>query len=156
MNVGELAPSFSLPDHTGKTTSLADFLGTWVVLYFYPKDDTPGCTKEACDFRDAASPIKSANAIVLGISADNSKSHTKFREKFSLPFPLLVDTDKIVCEAYGVWKKGSMFGKNFMGIERATFVIDPAGKIAKMYPKVKVEGHVADILNFLRTQKQAA
>jgi len=147
---GKKAPSFSLRDQDGKTHSLKDYLGIKVVLYFYPKDDTPGCTKEACNFRDEFSAFKNINAVILGVSADSVKSHKKFSEKFTLPFPLLSDESKKMIEAYGVWKEKSMYGKKYMGIERATVIIDEKGKIKKIFPKVKVEGHTEEVLEALK------
>lgn len=147
---GKLSPSFSLADQDGKTHSLKDYLGKKVVLYFYPKDNTPGCTTEACSFRDEFSDFKKVNAIILGVSADAVKSHKKFSEKFSLPFPLLSDESKKMIEAYGVWKEKSMYGKKYMGIERTTVIIDEKGKIKKIFPKVKVEGHTEEVLEALK------
>lgn len=149
LSVGDKAPEFILKDDTGQDVSLKDFKGKNVVLYFYPKDDTPGCTKEACDFRDNQKEVKKKNAVVLGVSADAVESHGKFKKKYGLPFQLLSDPDKKVIQAYGVWKEKSMYGKKFMGIERTTFVIDGQGKISKIYPKVSVTGHVDAILSEL-------
>lgn len=143
---GDKAPSFSLPSDNGETISLKDLKGKTVVLYFYPKDMTPGCTQEACDFRDAQAKFKKSNAVVLGVSKDSVERHVKFQEKYDLNFPLLSDEDGSVCEAYGVWKQKSLYGKKFMGIERTTFIIGPTGKIEKIYPKVKVKGHAEEIL----------
>lgn len=140
------APSFTLTDQNGKTHALGDYAGKYVLLYFYPKDDTPGCTKEACNFRDNMSELTTHDVHVLGVSADDTESHTKFSEKFSLNFPLLSDTDKSVIDAYGVWKKKSMFGKSFMGIARESFLIDPQGKIVRHYEKVKPATHVEEVL----------
>ncbi|MDP1768408.1 MAG: thioredoxin-dependent thiol peroxidase [Nitrospirota bacterium] len=149
--VGKKAPAFSLPDQSGESVSLKDFAGKQVVLYFYPKDDTPGCTKESCAFRDAITPIKKAGAVVLGLSFDGQVSHQKFIKKFTLPFPLLSDEEKVVATAYGVYKEKSMYGKKYMGIERSTFVIDPAGKLKAIFRKVKVEGHVDEVLAVLKS-----
>lgn len=146
---GLKAPAFALPDSTGKKVSLKDFAGKKVVLYFYPKDNTSGCTKEACDFRDSFPNFKKLKAIVLGVSADSVESHAKFSSKHELPFILLSDADKIALEKYGVWKEKSMYGRKFMGIERTTFVIDEKGKIVKIFPKVKVNGHVEEVLKVL-------
>ena len=143
---GEPAPDFRLPADDGKTYALRDLRGKKVVLYFYPKDDTPGCTKEACSFRDNLSRVSSKGAIVLGVSKDDLESHAKFREKYSLSFPLLSDPEGKVLSAYGVWKEKNLYGKTFMGIERTTFVIDEAGRIQKVFPRVKVEGHVDEVL----------
>ena len=140
------APEFSLPDQNGQPRTLADFLGQWVVLYFYPKDDTPGCTKEACSFRDGFARFKRAGIVVLGVSADSVRKHAKFVEKYELPFLLLADESKIVVEQYGVWAKKKFMGREYMGILRTTFLIDPAGKIAKIYENVKPEGHAEEVL----------
>jgi peroxiredoxin Q/BCP len=146
LNVGAKAPAFSAPDQSGKTVSLGDFKGKKVVLYFYPKDDTPGCTTQACSFRDEHSVFLKKGAVVLGVSPDSAKSHTKFIEKFSLPFPLLADEDKTIAQAYGVWVEKSMYGKKYMGVERSTFVIDGDGKLAAIYRKVKPAEHIAEVL----------
>src|SRR5215469_1628045 len=146
LKVGQKAPDFTLADDSGQKVKLSDFKGKKVVLYFYPKDDTPGCTKEACNFRDGFAEIKSRGAVVLGVSADSVDSHKKFKNKFELNFPLLADPDKKMIESYGVWKEKSMYGRKYMGIERTTFVIDPHGKIKKIFPKVKVEGHAEEVL----------
>lgn len=130
----------------GKDVRLSDFKGQKVVLYFYPKDDTPGCTKEACSFRDGMSAIKQRGAAVLGVSVDPVKSHEKFKTKYRLNFPLLSDADKKVVQAYGVWKEKSMYGRTYMGTERTTFIIDEKGKIAKIFPKVSVDGHLDEVL----------
>jgi peroxiredoxin Q/BCP len=143
---GDPAPDFRLPADDGKTDSLKDLRGRKVVLYFYPKDDTPGCTKEACSFRDNLSRVQSKGAIVLGVSKDDLASHAKFREKYSLSFPLLSDPEGKVLSAYGVWKEKNLYGKTFMGIERTTFVIDERGRIQKVFPRVKVDGHVDEVL----------
>ena len=147
---GDKAPAFTLTNDEGKKVSLKDFKGKSVVLYFYPKDMTPGCTQEACDFRDDYSVFKRAGAVVLGVSKDSVETHEKFKTKSELPFPLLADVDGKVCEAYGVWQEKSLYGRKFMGIVRATFLIAPNGKIAKIYPKVKVKGHVQTILEDLK------
>jgi len=147
--VGAKAPSFSAPDQSGKTVSLSDFKGKTVVLYFYPKDDTPGCTVEACSFRDEYTAFKKKGAVVLGVSPDSTKKHTKFIEKYSLPFPLLADEDHKICEAYGVWVEKSMYGKKYMGVERSTFVIGPDGKLKAIYRKVKPAEHTAEVLTGL-------
>jgi peroxiredoxin Q/BCP len=146
LTVGAKAPAFSAPDQSGKIVSLSDFKGKTVVLYFYPKDDTPGCTAEACSFRDEHSVFLQKGAVVLGVSPDSAKSHTKFTEKFSLPFPLLADEDHTICEAYGVWVEKSMYGKTYMGVERSTFVIDSKGKLKAIYRKVKPAEHMAEVL----------
>jgi peroxiredoxin Q/BCP len=144
--VGRAAPGFSLPDQAGKMVSLSDFKGKTVILYFYPKDDTPGCTAEACTFRDEHTAFQQKGCVVLGVSPDNAKSHTKFIEKFNLPFPLLSDADHKICEAYNVWVEKSMYGKTYMGVERSTFVVDGSGKLKAIYRKVKPAEHIAEIL----------
>ncbi len=145
VTIGERAPEFTLPADDGRKLSLSDFRGKKVVLYFYPKDDTPGCTKEACSFRDNLARVSSKGAAVLGVSRDNTTSHVKFKDKYHLNFPLLSD-DGRVTEAYGVWKKKNLYGREYFGIERTTFLIDETGKIAKIWPKVKVEGHTDEVL----------
>lgn len=146
LEVGTKAPDFSLPDQDGKTVTLKSFKGKQVVLYFYPKDDTSGCTKEACDFRDSLAPITKAGAVVVGVSKDGQAAHQKFIAKYGLPFALLSDEDAAVCTAYGVYKEKSMYGRKYMGIERSTFVIDATGRIKALFRKVKVPGHVDDVL----------
>ena len=143
---GDKAPDFSAPDQNGKNVSLSDFSGKTLVLYFYPKDDTPGCTKEACGFRDDLAAFTDKNTVIIGVSPDDSKSHKKFVDKYSLPFTLLADPDKKICEAYDVWKEKSMYGRKSMGVVRSTFVIGPDGKITKAFSNVKVDGHVAKVL----------
>jgi peroxiredoxin Q/BCP len=150
LKVGSKAPSFTLQTDEGKTVSLKDFAGKKVVLYFYPKDDTPGCTKEACSFTDNMNTLKKAGAVVLGVSADSVNSHQKFKNKYSLNFPLLSDPDRGTIEKYGVWKEKNMYGKKTMGIERTTFIIDEEGKIAHIFPKVKVDGHTEEVLQKLK------
>ncbi len=148
LEVGSKAPAFKLAATDGKTISLKDFAGPKgknVVLYFYPRDDTPGCTKEACGFRDEIGHFQSADTVVLGVSTDTVESHEKFTEKFSLPFPLLADEDHAVAEKYGVWVEKNMYGKKSMGIQRATFLIDKSGKIVAIWPRVKVEGHIEEV-----------
>ncbi len=147
---GETAPDFSLPSSLGKNISLKDYRGKKIILYFYPKDDTPGCTKEACSFRDDLKKFEKQNTVILGVSPDDLDSHQKFIDKFNLPFPLLADTDTEVSKAYGVYKLKNMYGKEFWGIERTTFVIDEKGKIEKIFPKVKVDGHSEEILQLLK------
>lgn len=149
---GLVAPDFTMKNETGETVSLKDFAGKkYVVLYFYPKDMTPGCTTQACDFRDAEKDFADLNAVILGVSADDEKQHIKFIEKHGLPFSLLVDEDHAVSEAYGVWVKKNMYGKEFMGIERSTFLIDPTGTIVKEWRKVKVPNHIQDVLETLKS-----
>jgi thioredoxin-dependent peroxiredoxin len=143
---GKRAPVFTLLDDSGKAFSLADYKGQWMIMYFYPKDMTTGCTQQACDFRDQFASFKKKKIKVIGISKDSQESHLKFKTKYSLPFTLLSDPDGKVCNAYGVWKEKSMYGRKYMGIERTTFVIDPEGRIAKVYPKVKVKDHIAILL----------
>lgn len=146
---GDPAPDFSLPDETGKLVSLSAFRGKKVVLYFYPKDDTPGCTTEACSFRDTHQNLKKKGAVVFGVSADSVSSHRKFSEKFQLNFPLLSDESKTMIQAYGVWKEKTLYGRKFMGIERTTVVISEDGTIKRVFPKVKVNGHIAEVLQAL-------
>lgn len=146
LTVGAPAPAFTAPDQSGKIVSLSDFAGKTLVLYFYPKDDTPGCTTEACSFRDEHNAFTKKGSVVLGVSPDDAKSHTKFIEKFSLPFPLLSDVDHKIAEAYGVWVEKSMYGRTYMGVERSTFVIDPKGKLSAIYRKVKPAEHTAEVL----------
>ena len=147
---GDKAPAFSLSDSNGKKVSLKDYLGQKVILYFYPKDNTSGCTKEACDFRDAFPNFKKTNTVVLGVSADSEKSHEGFASKYNLPFTLLSDSEKEVIQKYYVWKEKSLYGKKYMGIERTTFIIDEKGKIQKIFPKVKVEGHIEEVLEVIK------
>lgn len=145
-SVGDKAPAFDLPAHPKGRVKLSQFKGKQnVVLYFYPRDDTPGCTKEACGFRDEIGQFQSLETAVLGVSTDDVASHQKFAEKFALPFPLLADEDHAVAEKYGVWVEKNMYGKKSMGIQRATFLIDRNGKIAAVWPKVKVDGHIAEV-----------
>ena len=150
LEVGDKAPALSLPDQSGEPVTLKDFTGKQVVLYFYPKDDTPGCTKESCDFRDAATPIKKAGAVILGVSLDDKASHQKFIKKFDLPFTLLSDEEAVVSKAYGCYKEKNMYGRKYWGIERSTFVIDQAGKLKAIFRKVKVDGHADDVLAALK------
>jgi peroxiredoxin Q/BCP len=143
---GDQAPDFTLPADGGGTLSLKQFRGKAVILYFYPKDDTPGCTTEACGFRDSLPDFSKASAAVIGVSRDSAASHDKFKRKHALSFPLAADVDGTVCEAYGTWVEKSMYGRKYMGIERATFLIDGKGAIRRIWRKVKVPGHVADVL----------
>lgn len=143
---GDKAPDFSAKDQSGKTVQLADFKGSKLVLYFYPKDDTPGCTKEACNLRDNYDALLKAGYKVLGVSADDEASHQKFIQKFNLPFPLLADTDQKVSNAYQVWGERNLYGNKFMGISRTTFVIDEQGVIAEVIKKVDTENHTTQIL----------
>ncbi len=149
LKAGDKAPAFVLRDGDETEVRLSDLKGKKVVLYFYPKDDTSGCTKEACDFEANRNELRKRGAVVLGVSADSATSHAAFAEKFGLSFPLLSDPDRTVIKAYGVWKKKSMYGRTYMGIERTTFIIDEKGTIRRIFPKVKVPGHVAEILEAL-------
>jgi thioredoxin-dependent peroxiredoxin len=144
---GDRAPAFDAATQHDHRVALADFKGKHVVLYFYPKDDTPGCTKEACAFREEFSALRKKGAIVIGVSADSEKSHAEFAQKFSLPFPLLADTDKAIVQAYGVWGEKSFMGRKYQGIHRVTFLIGPDGKIRKIWPAVKPETHATEVLN---------
>ncbi len=147
---GKKAPDFNLKNQDGETISLKDFKGKKVVLYFYPKDNTSGCTKEACNFRDEFPKFKNVDAVILGVSPDSVASHKKFAEKYDLPFNLLSDEEKKVLEQYGVWQEKSMYGKKYMGVVRTTVVIDENGKIRKIFPKVKVDGHNKEVLEALK------
>ena len=149
LEVGDKAPDFSGVDEDGKKISLKDLKGSKVVLYFYPKDSTTGCTAEACDFRDSYSRLKKKGVVLLGVSPDSEKSHQKFITKYELPFPLIADTEKVIANAYGVWQEKSMYGRKYMGIVRSTFVIDEKGKLIAVFPKVKVVGHVDEVLKAL-------
>ena len=149
LKVGDKAPAFTVNTNGGGQVSLADYKGRHVVLYFYPKDDTPGCTKEACSFRDNFAALKKKGAVVLGVSPDPVKSHDKFVEKFKLPFMLLADEDRKIVEAYGVWGEKSFMGRKYMGTFRVTFLIGPDGKIKRIWPQVKPEEHVAEVLSKL-------
>ena len=146
LQVGDSAPAFTAVTDSGATVSLSDYRGKRVVLYFYPKDDTPGCTTQACGFRDNYPVSEEKNAVVLGVSPDSAKSHQKFKTKFNLPFTLLVDEDHVIAEAYGVWVEKSMYGKKYMGIERSHFVIDEEGRILEAQVKVKPEVSVESAL----------
>ena len=152
---GAKAPSFTLLDDSGQKVKLADFQGKLVVLYFYPKDDTPGCTKEACAFRDQQQEISNLDAMVLGISPDDVTSHQKFRDKFSLNFPLLADVGHQVAEKFGAWREKNMYGKKSMGVQRSTFLIDRKGKIAKVWKRVQVDGHDAEVLAALKELQES-
>jgi len=150
LKAGDRAPAFTLPADDGSTVSLAGLAGRPVVLYFYPKDDTSGCTTEACGFRDAWADVRATGAVVLGVSPDGVASHARFRAKHRLPFPLLADTDHAVAERYGVWGEKSMYGRKYQGILRTTFLIDAEGRIARVFEKVKPKGHAAEVLAALR------
>jgi len=149
LRVGSKAPDFTLSTGDGKEISLKDFRGQKVILYFYSKDDTSGCTKEACSFRDKISLVKKKGAVVIGISTDSAASHANFAKKYELPFPLGSDEKKEAVKKYGVWKEKSMYGKKYMGTERTTFIIDERGTITHILPKVKVDGHVEEVLGLL-------
>jgi len=149
---GTKAPAFTLVSDSGEKVKLSQFKGKTVVLYFYPKDDTPGCTKEACAFRDAQSEMVKLGAVVLGVSPDTVESHAKFRDKYTLNFPLLSDPDHAVAELYGAWREKNMYGKKSMGVQRSTYIIDGQGKIAKLWKKVSVDGHDADVLAALQPE----
>lgn len=144
---GHLAPDFTLPTDTGDTLALSSLRGQWVVLYAYPKDDTSGCTTEACEFRDLFPKFKKGKAVILGISPDSVKSHQKFKAKYELPFTLLADEEKVALQAYDIWKEKSMYGRKYMGVERTTFVIDPDGRIARVFEKVKPAGHAEEVID---------
>ncbi|WP_077624366.1 thioredoxin-dependent thiol peroxidase [Sediminibacillus massiliensis] len=150
LKTGAPAPEFELKANTGETIKLSDYRGKNVVLYFYPKDNTPGCTTEACDFRDHHASFADLDAVILGISPDSEESHEKFREKYDLPFLLLVDEDHHVAEKYGAWKLKKNFGKEYMGIERSTFIIDKQGDLQKEFRKVRVKGHVEEALTYIK------
>ena len=150
VDAGDRAPDFSLTDQAGLTVRLKDFKGTPIVLYFYPKDDTPGCTKEACNFRDAETAIKRTRAVVLGVSMDAAASHQKFIAKYKLPFSLLCDEEAKVSKAFGVYKLKNMYGRTYWGIERSTFVIDGSGVIKAAFRKVKVDSHAEEVLAALK------
>lgn len=151
---GSKAPEFSLAADNDETVKLKDLKGRPVVLYFYPKDDTSGCTVEACEFRDNWKAVQKAGAVVLGVSPDDTASHRKFKDKFTLPFPLLADTDHQVAERYGVWGEKSMYGRKYQGILRTTFLIGPDGKIARVFEKVKPAGHAAEVLEAIGELEQ--
>ena len=152
LEVGTKAPEFTLPDKDGNAVSLADFAGKKVVLYFYPKDNTPGCTRQACAFAGAYEEFKKINAVVIGVSKDSVASHQKFAEKHSLPFILLSDPDLAAIRAYGVWQEKKLYGKVSMGVVRSTFVIDENGMIEKVMPKVKPDTNAAEILTYLKAE----
>lgn len=153
LHEGDKAPDFTLPQTDGSSFSLKSCKGKNIILYFYPKDMTPGCTMEACDFRDSSIKLKKLGAVVLGVSKDSVERHQKFTDKEKLNFPLLSDEDGQVCKAYGVWQQKTLYGKKFMGIVRSTFVIGKTGKIVKVFDKVKVNGHVEEVLETLKGMK---
>ncbi|MCR4314001.1 MAG: thioredoxin-dependent thiol peroxidase [Candidatus Uhrbacteria bacterium] len=150
LKLGQKAPAFTLPDQDGKEHRLADYAGQWVLVYFYPKDDTPGCTKEACTIRDAWPKFKKLKIQVFGVSVDSSKSHAKFADKYEVPFTLLSDEEKVVVEKYGVWGVKKFMGRTYMGTNRMSFLIDPQGKLAKIYENVKPEKHALEVLEDLK------
>lgn len=150
--VDSLAPHFALNDQDGNPVSLESLTGKWAVIYFYPKDDTPGCTREACNFRDNFGALKELGAEVFGVSGDSESSHKKFVQKYGLPFPLLVDAGNEMARAYGAWGTKSMYGKTYEGIIRSTVVISPDGKIAKVWPKVKPDAHGGEVLEWLKSR----
>jgi thioredoxin-dependent peroxiredoxin len=157
LNINDKAPEFTLQDENGKKISLKDLRGKQIVLYFYPRADTPGCTVEACEFRDTYKKMQKTGAVLLGISPDTSKTQKKFQDKFELPFSLLADADKKVADAFGVLQEKNMYGKKVMGIVRTTFVIGPDGRIQHIFPKVRPEGHALEVLAYLKeTAKGAA
>ncbi len=147
---GDVAPAFTLPDQGGESVSLSALAGKWVVLYFYPRDDTPGCTREACNFRDNFGALKAAGAEVLGVSGDSQTSHAKFATKYELPFKLLVDADHAMSKAYHAWGLKKNYGKEYEGMIRSTVVVDPKGKIAKVWPRVKPDAHGDEVLSWLK------
>lgn len=153
---GESAPDFSLADDAGRKLRLSSFRGKPVVLYFYPADDTPGCTKEACAFRDRRKEIERLGAVVLGVSPDTVASHARFRDKYELNFPLLADPDHLVADAYGAWREKNMYGKKSMGVQRSTFLIDPKGRVARAWRKVSVDGHDDQVIEALGALGSAA
>jgi thioredoxin-dependent peroxiredoxin len=152
---GDLAPDVALPDETGSVHRLADQRGRWTILYFYPQDDTPGCTTEACQFRDLHDLYANTDADVWGVSPDGAASHRSFREKFELPFTLLSDVDHDVATRYGAWQEKSNYGRTYMGIVRSSYLIDPDGRVARAWPKVKADGHAADVLGALEEERAA-
>ena len=156
VNINDKAPEFTLPDQNGKEISLKDFRGKYVVFYFYPRADTPGCTVEACEFRDSYRKIQNTGAVILGISPDQPKAQKKFEEKYRLPFTLLGDADKKVGNAFGVIQEKNMYGKKVMGVARTTFIIGPDGKIRHIFQKVKPEGHAEEVLAYLKEAQKGA
>lgn len=150
LSIGSVAPGFTLPADGKASVTLSDHKGKNVVLYFYPKDDTPGCTQEAIDFREAVKEFEKLDTVIFGVSCDSPTKHDKFKSKFCLPFTLVSDEDSSVCKTYGVWVEKSMYGKKYMGIERATYLIDKNGKISNIWRNVKVPGHVQEVLQFIK------
>lgn len=155
-SVGDPAPDFALPDETGTIHRLADRRGGWTVVYFYPADDTPGCTTEACQFRDVNETVESEDAVVWGISPDDAASHARFRSKYGLPFTLLSDVDHAVADAYGAWGVKQSYGRETVGIIRSSFLVGPDGRIARAWPKVKADGHAAEVVQALREVRAGA
>lgn len=151
LEIGKLAPVFSADASSRKSVSLSDFRGSWVILYFYPRNNTPGCTREACAFRDSLKLTSDLNAVILGCSPDNVQSHEKFISKYDLPFVLLSDAEHTIALKYGVWKEKNLYGKKSMGIERSTFLIDPDGKLRRTWRRVKVDGHVDAVIDELKS-----
>jgi peroxiredoxin Q/BCP len=156
ISINDKAPEFTLPDQNGKEVSLKDFRSSHVVLYFYPRADTPGCTVEACEFRDAYKKIEKTGAVILGISPDTPKAQKKFEEKYTLPFTLLADADKKVCNLYGMMQEKNMYGKKVMGVARTTFIIGPDGKVKHIFHKVKPQGHAEEVLESLKSAMKGA
>lgn len=150
LDVGSKAPAFNAPTDGGGTFSIKDAKGSWLVLYFYPKDDTSGCTAQACAFRDSMQRLSARGVLVVGVSPDGVKSHDKFKAKCDLSFPLVADEDHAICEAYDTWKEKSMYGRKYMGVERTTYIIDPKGKIVAAWAKVSVPGHVDAVIETLQ------
>ena len=156
MEINDKAPEFTARDQNGETVTLKNFRGKWVVLYFYPRADTPGCTIQACSFRDSFGKIEKAGAVVLGVSPDQPGAQKKFEQKYDLPFTLLADADKKICDGYGVIQEKNMYGKKVMGVARTTFVIGPDGKIKHVFRKVKPEGHADEVLEYLKGAAKGA
>lgn len=151
LEIGQAAPEFTCNNQDGQAIKLSDYRGQSVILYFYPKDDTPGCTQESCDFRDLSGEFKDKNAVIIGVSKDPEAKHIKFREKYGLPFELLSDVSTELCQLYGVWVEKKMFSNRYMGIERSTFLIDPEGNLQQIWRKVRVKNHAASVLKALQT-----
>jgi len=156
LSVGDIAPNFTLPDQDGRSHTLEDYRGRWVVLYFYPKDDTPGCTKEACNFRDEKGRLEELGAVVLGVSADDVESHGRFHSKYGLNFPLLSDSQKNMIRAYGAWGTKTMYGREYEGVLRCTYLIDPQGRVARVWDKVKPDAHALEVAEALIELRQHA
>jgi thioredoxin-dependent peroxiredoxin len=156
MEINDKAPEFTSTDQNGEKLALKDYKGKWVVLYFYPRADTPGCTIEACSFRDSFGKLGKTGAVVLGVSPDEAKAQKKFEEKYNLPFTLVADADKKICDAYGVMQEKNMYGKKVMGVARTTFIIGPHGKIKHIFHKVKPEGHAEEVLEYLKEAQKGA